>query len=157
MLLVNKTIDLQLRLDDWWIINWKGCGRKRSYPDRGIFLDEMRKTMRNLSEQSVRLPRLEPNSPQIQVRRCWIRISTGTLTTPVNIQKDGEAPGDMTFKTNFTRISRVINIIIFIISSVRQTQRPPVGAEEVALILQNPHEQKVGHFRSPECKHPVQE
>jgi hypothetical protein len=42
--------------DDTWMINWKGCGRNRSWPNfrnyPGIWLGKLRETTKNLSQDS---------------------------------------------------------------------------------------------------------
>jgi hypothetical protein len=58
-------------------MNWKGCGRKRSCPNKryypGICLEELRKTMKDLSQDSRSPGRdLKPGTPEYEA---------GVLTT----------------------------------------------------------------------------
>jgi hypothetical protein len=56
-----------------WMMNWKGFERKRSWPNLrlypGIFLEGLRKTMKNL-RQDIRSPSrdLSPGPPEYEVR-----------------------------------------------------------------------------------------
>jgi hypothetical protein len=59
-------------------MNWKGCGRKRSWPNLryypGICLEGLRKTTKNLSQDSRSPPEYEAGELTTQLQRSVLTI-----------------------------------------------------------------------------------
>jgi hypothetical protein len=72
---VAQTIQ-RWRKDNEWMMNWKECGRKRSWPNfrhyRGICLDKLRKTTNKCQDN---------RSPRRDLNRGPLKYEAGLLTT----------------------------------------------------------------------------